>query len=323
MRRLKLAAVWLFAAACLALALRGVDGRAFLQGLAGIHWGWVAAGIAFDVLSYVSQGWRWRMLLEPGGRLSTLKATQAIYAGLFTNEVLPLRLGEVVRAYLASRWTGLGLSAIAPTLALERLMDGLWLVAGVAAATVFVPLPGYLQTGAWLLAAMLAAGVIALIVLLVRKPAHPPRTRLGMLLREMSGQVREASRTGALWRSAAASGMLLGGQILAFWCIQRACSLPPGLLVAAVVLLVVRLGTVIPNAPANVGSYQFFVVVGLSLFGVDRSAAAVFSVVVFVLLTVPLWALGFLAIRASGTTFAQLRRAAVGGDPQCEAVGTT
>jgi len=46
---------------------------------------------------------------------------------------------------------------------------------------------------------------------------------------------------------------------------------------------------------------------GRSLFGVDKSTAAVFSVVVFVLLTVPLWALGFLAIRESGTTFARLR----------------
>jgi len=308
MRSLRQAAAWLIAAACLAWVLHDVDGRAFLQGLAGIRCGWVAAGIVFDVLSYVTQGWRWSMLLESGGRLSTLKATQAIYAGLFTNEVLPLRLGEVVRAYLASRWTGLGLGAVAPTLALERLMDSAWLMAGISVAAAFVPLPAYLLKGAWVLAALLASGVVMLAVVLLRKPAHAPSTRLGALSQSMGEQVRGAAKTGALWRSGAASGALLAGQILAFWCIQRACSLPPGLLMAAVVLLVVRLGTAIPNAPANVGSYQFFVVVGLSLFGVDKSAAAVFSVVVFVLLTVPLWALGFLAIRASGTTFARLRR---------------
>jgi ABC-type branched-subunit amino acid transport system permease subunit len=68
------------------------------------------------------------------------------------------------------------------------------------------------------------------------------------------------------------------------------------------VYLIVRLGTAVPNAPANVGTYQFFTVVGLTLFGVSKSAATGFSLVVFLVLTVPLWALGFLALSRGGKT---------------------
>lgn len=71
--------------------------------------------------------------------------------------------------------------------------------------------------------------------------------------------------------------------------------------------LIVRLGTAIPGAPSNIGTYQFFCVVGLTLFGVDKTLATGFSVVVFFLLTLPLWALGLLAVSRSGTTLPALR----------------
>jgi hypothetical protein len=69
----------------------------------------------------------------------------------------------------------------------------------------------------------------------------------------------------------------------------------------------VHLGTAIPGAPANAGSYPFFPVVGLTLFGVEKTRAAGFSVVVFVLLTVPLWVIGFFAIGRSGITVFAIR----------------
>jgi hypothetical protein len=72
-------------------------------------------------------------------------------------------------------------------------------------------------------------------------------------------------------------------------------------------LLIVHLGTAIPNAPANVGTYQFFCVVGLTLFGVEKTLATGFSVVVFLLLTVPLWIIGFFALSRSGMTLSTIR----------------
>jgi hypothetical protein len=44
--------------------------------------------------------------------------------------------------------------------------------------------------------------------------------------------------------------------------------------VGAVVYLIVRLGTAVPNAPANVGTYQFFTVAGLTHFSVRRARDA-------------------------------------------------
>ena len=73
------------------------------------------------------------------------------------------------------------------------------------------------------------------------------------------------------------------------------------------VFLIVHLGTALPSAPANIGTYQFFTVLGLTLLGVDKTSAAGFSLVVFALLSAPLWALGFWAFGRSGLTLFDVR----------------
>ena len=101
---------------------------------------------------------------------------------------------------------------------------------------------------------------------------------------------------------------MMACQALAVWFMMLACGLHLHLGAGAVVYLVVRLGTVVPNTPANVGSFQFFTVVGLGLFGVDKSVAAGFSVIDFVALTAPLWVLGLLAVSRTGMSLTQIRQ---------------
>src|SRR5208282_6538811 len=89
-------------------------------------------------------------------------------------------------------------------------------------------------------------------------------------------------------------------QVLALWCLMKAYGLPLTFLSVVVVLLVINLGVSLPNAPANVGSYQFFCVLGLSVFQVEKSTATGFSFFAFVMLTLPFFILGFIALIRSG-----------------------
>jgi uncharacterized membrane protein YbhN (UPF0104 family) len=105
------------------------------------------------------------------------------------------------------------------------------------------------------------------------------------------------------------SSLILIFQILAFWLVMLAYGIHASVWEGAVVLLIVHFGTAIPNAPSNVGTFQFFAVLGLTLFGADKTTAAGFSVAVFVILTVPLWAIGFWAVSRTGMTFREIRSA--------------
>ena len=70
---------------------------------------------------------------------------------------------------------------------------------------------------------------------------------------------------------------------------------------AAVVLIVLRLGTIVPALPGNVGVFHFFSFIALTrLLGVEAQAAKGVSAVMFVVITVPLLIGGSIALMFTG-----------------------
>jgi uncharacterized protein (TIRG00374 family) len=284
------------------------------------NWWLIAASVFFDVLTYVLQGIRWRLLLAPVGRLRPLRATQAIYAGLFTNEVVPLRFGEVVRAFLVSRWLGSGIGVVVPSMIVERFLDALWLVVGLGLAAMFVPLPKNLVNAGDLLGAVVLAATIVFVCIVFRRkhdlecgpgeqaPKSDAATGLSSsIVSRLARGLCEIGVSRSLYGAVALSAGMLACQVLAIWFIMLAFGLKLSLLAGAVVVLIVRLGTAIPNAPANVGSFQFFTVLALGLFGVEKTVAAAFSIVDFFILTAPLWIIGFFALSQTGMGLSDIR----------------
>ena len=96
-------------------------------------------------------------------------------------------------------------------------------------------------------------------------------------------------------------------QVLGMWAMMRSYGLSLSLLAAMVVLLIINLGVSLPNAPANVGSYQFFCVLGLSVFDVEKTTATGFSFFALLALTLPLVLLGFAALLRSGMSLRSMR----------------
>ena len=297
---------------CLYWVLRELDLSELLRRIAEMDPFWVAVAVLFDVLSYVCQGVRWKLLLRPVGRITLLRTTQAIYAGLFVNEMLPMKVGEIVRAFLISRWTSVKLSLVVPSILLERLFDGVWLAVGIVITILFVPLPRKLvDAGDVFGVAILAALVIVtLLALSGRRPSSNNSTkkkRFITLVQSMSFELRVAGKTRSALLAFVLSLLLMLLQGLSFWFVMRAYGLHLSLPIGLAVFIIVHLGTLVPTAPANVGSYQFFTLLGLTLFGVEKATAAGFSLVVFVVLTAPLWAIGLWAFGSSGLTFFQIR----------------
>lgn len=319
-RRTMTALPYLVGAGCLVWLVGHVRAEEILGRMRGLDWSLVVLAIVVDVASYALQGWRWKLLLRPVGPLSWIAATQAIYVGLFASELLPMRPGEVVRAYVASRSLRARIASVVPSIIVERLFDGVWLAIGLGVTAMVVPLPRDLvKTGNAFGGAVLAAtGGFLYIVLRARgreaeleskaAAAHTPVARAARrFLADLERDLRGIGLSRATWAAFAISCGLLAGQVLAFWLIMRAYGLALSVWIGAAVLLIVHLGTAVPSTPANVGTYQLFTVLGLRLFGVDASLAAGFSIVVFVVLTVPLWALGYIALVRAHLSLASLK----------------
>ncbi|HSQ79341.1 MAG TPA: lysylphosphatidylglycerol synthase transmembrane domain-containing protein [Candidatus Bathyarchaeia archaeon] len=312
------AAAYLAAAVGLAWVVRDIRWPEFLKSVSGIDWRWVVLGLLADIASYAIQGVRWRLLLKPLGDISALKATQAVYAGLFLNEIAPFHLGEIARAYPVSRWLSTSLVAVVPSMALERLFDGIWLAAGLGLTAIFVPLPRDLLEAGDIFGLSIIALSGGLMYLLIRKAREPrsrrpgrPRPAVFRWIGENLRKIESGLRTIGLTRTSAAAFLISFLYVVlqagSFWFIMIAYGLKLSFWIGGAVFLIVRFGSVIPGAPGNVGLYQVFTVLGLTLFGVDRAVAAGFSIVVFVLLSAPLWGIGALALGGTGLTLASLK----------------
>ncbi len=312
---------YIVAAACLVWVFHDIHPGRLFADVSRIRWGLVALAIVCDVLSYVCQGVRWHLLLKPLGRVSVLRATQATYAGLFINELLPMRVGEPARAFLVSRWIPAPFVRVIPSMALERLFEGIWLAAGIGVTAMRVPLPANLVRSADVLGVAVLALTAAFVLFVFRTPKTPPAApdegrprdrgwigKARSALRGLGEGFREIGLTRDTYLAFGVSLGLFLFQAVSFWLMLVGYGIGLSFWVGAAVFLIVHFGTALPNAPANVGSYQFFCVLGLTLFGVDKTSATGFSVVVFILLTLPLLLLGALALGRSGTTLSSLRK---------------
>jgi hypothetical protein len=218
----------------------------------------VGAAIVCDVTSYVCQGARWQILLRPVSRVTLIRATQAIYAGLFVNEVLPLHLGEVARGMLISRWTSAKPGSILASMLMERLWDGLWLAVCVVFTIALVPLPRRLVDvgDVFALAILIGLVVFTLLVFTARTEwsnnSAPERRGLAHrvieFLRRAAFELRVISSTRNVLVAGIFSLVMLLLQGLSFWLVMRAYGLHLSFPAGLAVFTIVHLGTIVPGA---------------------------------------------------------------------------
>jgi len=107
--------------------------------------------------------------------------------------------------------------------------------------------------------------------------------------------------------TAAISLLYLALQGFSYYALMRSYGLDLSFWAAGGVLTLVRLSTVVPNAPGNLGLINLAVVMALGLFEVERNDAKTFSIILFVALTLPLLLGGALATALTGLNIGELR----------------
>lgn len=298
-------------AACLIWVLRGYPLDELLPNIRALDWRWVLLAVAADLTVYVAHGWRWNTLLIPVARLGFWRTVQAIYIGIFANEVLPLRTGEIIRCYLMAHWNGLRLSLCFASAAVERIIDGVWmLIAFVITASFVKGIPRQLTLLVQGLAVLLlvAAGVLFWVVYHKgHAQAVAQESRWTATLRHIVEGLQLMGNLPTLGATILISLVYLVLQIVTYYALMKAYGLDLSFWVAGGVLTIVRMGTVVPNAPGNLGLFNVACVMALGLFEVEQNDAKTFSIILFGALTLPLLIGGAIATAQTGLNIGELR----------------
>jgi hypothetical protein len=281
-------------------------------------WTFLALSIALSFASLWARAWRWAYLFPPGPRPSHL--FRALLIGYMGNNLLPLRAGEVVRIYVASRhgprfWTTLA------TVVVERALDGLALGLIIAGLLLLVPVPVEMR---WSIAIFLALDLAAILVLaliavapgICRVLIEAIFHRVGWLERRLLALlgtmteglrgVRAPHHAIPLALSSLAIWLTLA---LSVWTAMHAAQLDLPLVASWVVLAFLGLGVSLPSSPGFVGVIQAATVLALALFAVPRAEALSFSLLFHASQFFPVTAVGLVCLLLEHVSLADAARA--------------
>jgi glycosyltransferase 2 family protein len=271
-------------------SLRGIDWRAVGATIGGADLGLLVLCAAIASGTLLLRAWRWRILLNAEADVPVSTAFWATAAGLFANNFLPARAGELVRTYMISA-RGLPLPYVLATALAERIVDAVVLLVICSLVLIGLPSPpGWFATAATPFAAIGLAGAAAIAVLPFLGSTGRAVIQRLPIAAALKPRVSEAMDHGLRGMRAFHHPLRLGAFLalaLVIWCVDAAgtviggaalgLSIPP----AAALLLIagLSLGSALPATPGYIGIYQFVAVSVLTPFGIVRGDAIAYILV--------------------------------------------
>jgi uncharacterized protein (TIRG00374 family) len=153
----------------LVLALKDIQWGVLWDVLKQTRYIYLVPAIGFTMAGHYSRAYRWKFLLLPVKNIRTWNLFTATAIGFMANNLLPARLGELVRAYVLGKQEQISRTASFATIVYERILDVFALLILLWVTLAKVSGPEWLKTSMiWILVLNVAAFVVML--LMVRSP---------------------------------------------------------------------------------------------------------------------------------------------------------
>ena len=137
MRSRRVIAGFLISGIFLFISLRGQDFGAVADAFRTVTYWWLIPAVLLYFTGLLVRAKRWSVLLRSVAQLSGRQLVPINAVGLMANNVLPLRTGEVVRAYTLNKSYGVSKSSALGTIAVERIFDGMTMLLFIVTSMVF------------------------------------------------------------------------------------------------------------------------------------------------------------------------------------------
>lgn len=295
------------------LALRGLGIGDVWEPLKEADYWWILPGVVVYFVGVGVRSWRWHYLLRPVKSISTPKMFPVVAIGYMGNNIYPARAGEVLRAVVLKRRQGVAISASLATIIVERVFDGVVMLAfvflnlselaGLTSTSGFI---GNIQNLAlWGSGAFIGALVVFLVAAMFPERAErvvrglvtrllPERYHkkvLGVALRFLQGleSLRSPQEALMVFFTSVVIWLLETGK---YWFVMQAFQFRVSFFALMLMNGIVNLATTIPSAPGYVGTFDAPGIAVLAAYGVARGTAAGYTLVLHVALWLPITALG-------------------------------
>jgi uncharacterized protein (TIRG00374 family) len=303
-------------------ALRGTNWADVWATLRQANYWWLVPGVAVYFISVWFRAWRWGFLLRGSKRVSANRLFPVVVIGYMGNDILPARLGEVLRAYVLWRREGINVGTTFTTAILERLFDGLTMVLFVLFGLLFVPLSALLSRLVTI-ASIVFFGALAAFLFLAARPDLLRRVANALIERLVPARFRsllarfvEGIVAGLKSLRSGRDVLVLFGVTLWVWVIETVkywlvsfafadLHLP----YVGVMLMggAINLLTALPSLPGYIGTFETGIKI-LTGIGAPAAPAGSYVLLLHAILLVPVTLLGLVFMAAEGVRWTEVGR---------------
>jgi uncharacterized protein (TIRG00374 family) len=278
---------------------------------------WILPAVAVYFVGVWLRAARWRLLMSPFAHVPTQRLFRVILIGFSVNNVLPLRLGELVRTFLLRQSHGVAIASSLATVLIERLLDVFALCGIMTLVLIWVPLDGAVLAVAGTSATITAAGLVGLLIVLVVPRALLERlfafgigiaTKIHPRLGDLAGSIVDGLRVLEEPRAVLAivplSILCWVAELGLYYFLALSLGVNAGLLGLAAGMVIANLVTVLPSPPGYVGTFDFFLLRTLTdSFGVPEAMAGAFTLLAHAVLLVPVVVAGLVLLSWEDLSF--------------------
>ena len=304
------------------LFVNAIDIRNTWSELIKVNYVLLIPAIAVYLISVYFRSIRWRYILTPIEVLPILNLYKVVSVGYMANNLLPLRLGEIVRAHYLGQKEGVSRVSAFATIAVERIFDGVALLFIGGMTAIFLPVMSIVEgLGSvaglpwWAPAAGLSLPFIAASVFMISSSYY--YNSLKVLVDKIADMF--PSNIGEKLRTS--SDLFLRGfvvvhgpkRLMSVFLLSMPVWLMEALMyyfiamsfgfeqqfgfirligIVILVLVVSNLITAIPSAGGGVGTFEVGSLTTLTVLGVDPSLSGAYTIVLHIALLLPITLLG-------------------------------
>lgn len=310
-------------------ALQGLHLGDVWDEMRGANLWWLLPGVGAYMIALWARAWRWHYLLRPIKHVPTKRVFPIVAIGYMGNNIYPARIGEVLRAFVLRQKEQVTITASLATIIVERIFDGVVMLGFVIfnlprLAAVAGSESGFLGNIQQVAVIGTAVFALALGVFLFFAIYTAPARRIyswfiDRLLPESLGEkmhnVFDKFMDGlASLRSPFDVSMVLVTSVVVwlletvkYWFVMHAFDFEVSFFALMLMNGIVNLATTIPSAPGYVGTFDGPGIAVLVAFGVERSIAAAYTLVLHAALWLPVTLLGLYYFGRESLSWRQVR----------------
>lgn len=327
----------------LTLFLYRIDYSETWDALRGANYLYVLPAIAVYFGSLWFRTIRWQYLMKHLTEVSVARLYPVTIVGYMANNILPVRLGEIVRSYYLSTRERISTTSALGTVGVDRVFDGLTLIFFLLVIWPFLPLADILKNdagdviwsrvvGSAVVFAVFLGGIVVFVALAVRPglTSFTVRTllifvpgRFGALIKGLAetfveglGSLGSAKKLFVIFILSLPIWIM---ECLMYYLITLSFdNFDVSFAMAMVVTATSNLVGALPAAPGNVGTFEWAIKITLVAFGFNPEITVAYAATLHVVLWLPVVVAGVMYLWLEHRSLMELVR---GGTPAAAVAG--